>query len=1097
MAAFAIEAWLAELGLASYGPAFVANDIDRATLASLTDADLRELGVVSLGHRKQLLAAIAALAASMPAAAFAPQPAPPDEVEQRQVAVLFADLSGYTRMTQELGAEAMHGLLDQLFRLTDRLIERFGGRVDQHIGDCVMAVFGAPVAHGNDAERAVRAALAIRGEVPALGQRLGQPLAMHIGIASGQIVADLARAGHGQAMTGATLNLASRLTDAAPANGILIAGPIRRLLGERLVCSAPRALAAKGFAEPVEAYELLDLAPTLPTERPLVGRQLELRQIEGLLAACRQTGAGQTILLRGEAGIGKTRLTEECQALARAQGYGCHRSLILDFGMAAGEDPIRLLARGLLDLAPGGPDDAIAAAAAALLGERPDQPALLAHRNDLLGLPQPDALRPLHDAMDQATRERGRQQALAALVEAQTGRQPRLVVVEDLHWANSATLEQLAALAQATASCRLVMMLTSRREGDPIDPAWRARLGPARLLTLDLPPLQPAEAAAMAAAYFEATQALVQRCIERAAGNPLFLDQLLRHAEAHAEASVPGSVQSLVQARLDHLPTADRQALQCAAILGQRFSLAALCHLLEQPAYDPAELVRQFLVRPAGDEFLFVHALIRDAVHDLLLRRRRLALHQRAAEWFASRDLALHAEHLDRAEAPAAAQAYHAAAREALQAYRTEQARHLATRGLALAQGPAERSELACLQGEILLDQGQTGPAGAAFAAALEVAAEDAARARAWRGAAAVKRIIDDLPGALADLDQAEAAAERAGRADELARICGLRGNLCFPLGRLAQCAAEHERSLAYARQAGSAELEAMALGGVGDAAYAQLRLLTGRRTLERCIALCQAHGLARIEAASLPMAALMRFYGGEIAAALEDALAALANAERIGHQRAAIIAHHVVIIGARYLGHAALAQQHGELALLRSRELGATRFEAEGLWFLAMLQHDQGERAAAAATLRAALAISRASGMAYIGPSILGSLIRASDDPAERRAAAAEAEALLAAGAVSHNHLWYPEAVIEAALAEGDWPTVLRHCQMLADSTAAEPLPYVDFLIARGRALAAAATAPADPAALDALRRVRDQAAALGLALALPALEAALAGAD
>src|SRR5690606_452744 len=137
--------------------------------------------------------------------------------------------------------------------------------------------------------------------------------------------------------------------------------------------------------------------------------------------------------------------------------------------------------------------------------------------------------------------------------------------------------------------------------------------------------------------------------IERAGGNPLFLEQLLRHAEGVADAGVPGSVQSLVQARLDHLSVRDKQAVQAAAVFGQRFALDALRHLVQDERYSCAALVERFLVRPAGDGYLFSHALIRDAVYDTLLRSRRRELHRRAATWFKERDPTLHAEQIGRA----------------------------------------------------------------------------------------------------------------------------------------------------------------------------------------------------------------------------------------------------------------------------------------------------------------------------------------------------------------------------------------------------------------------------------------------------------------
>jgi class 3 adenylate cyclase len=213
-----VGAWLRGLGLEKYAESFIGHAIGLDVLPDLTDADLKELDV-PLGDRKRLLKAAAALrpavAEAAPAGA-APADEPPGE--RRPVAVLFADLAGYTALARELDAEQLHDLLDGFFAAADRLIEEHGGSVDKHIGDCVMGVFGAPVAHGNDAERAARAALAVRDAMPALSARAARPVAVHIDVASGQVVASgTGGPGHRTyTVTGDSVNLASPLTDLAP-----------------------------------------------------------------------------------------------------------------------------------------------------------------------------------------------------------------------------------------------------------------------------------------------------------------------------------------------------------------------------------------------------------------------------------------------------------------------------------------------------------------------------------------------------------------------------------------------------------------------------------------------------------------------------------------------------------------------------------------------------------------------------------------------------------------------------------------------------------------------------------------------------------------
>jgi tetratricopeptide (TPR) repeat protein len=695
--------------------------------------------------------------------------------------------------------------------------------------------------------------------------------------------------------------------------------------------------------------------------------------------------------------------------------------------------------------------------------------------------------------MDHGARRRGRQDAVAELVERATLLAPRLLVVEDIHWADDQTLDHLAHLAQAVGTVRAVLLMTSRLEGDPLDHVWRASAGGSRLVTLDLGPLQDDEASALAHAYVDASAELARRCVARAAGNPLFLDQLLRHAEESAEEGVPGSVKSLVQARLDHLSPADRQALQAASVLGQRFTAEALGHLLGRPTHDCSALVRHLLVRPIGDELLFAHALIRDGVYDSLLRNRRAALHLQAAAWFAARDAGLYAEHLDRAQDPSAPDAYLEAARSQLTTYRYDAALDLVERGLAIARTGQQTFALTCLRGDILNDRGGMAEAGAAYAAALEAASDDAQRCRAWLGLAAVKRVTEDLDGAFADLDRAEAVAGRLGLAPERARVHFLRGNLFFPRGNIQGVLAEHQKSLRLAKASGSVELEAAALGGLGDAEYARGHMLTAAERFDACVALCREHGFGRIEVANLPMAAITRIYGLKLADAASGAQAAIEATTRVGHKRSLVIARHTAFLCALIAGDHAAAEDHAVEALDLARQLGARRFESEGLQFLGRVRHAQGRRAEGLDLIREGLAISRETGMAFMGPWLLGDLALTTDDLAERRAALAEGEGLLASGSVSHNHLWFYPAAIETSLECKEWSAAERYAEALEAYTREEPLPWADFYVARGRALAACGAGQRDRSVMDQLVRLRAEAARIGLMSALAAIEDAL----
>ncbi len=634
----------------------------------------------------------------------------PVEGERRHVVVLFADLAGYTRLSASMDAESVHALLDRFFAVADAVIDRHGGTVDKHIGDCVMGLFGAPIAHQDDAVRAATAALAMRDSVVAIGVELGTSLALHIGIAAGEVVASpVGGAGHrAYTVTGDAVNLAARLVDRAAAGDVVVSGAVATALGPRFRGESLGAVEIRGLDRPVEAWRLDGLDGTTSDQAlPLVGRRAELRQVRAALETCLEGAGGVALLLRGEAGIGKTRLVQEIRAEAERLGLRSHLGLVLDFGAGQGRDAVAGLLLSLLDLQADAATEARQAALDTAIGRGWAVESSRAGLADLLGLPQPPAARALLDAMSEAGRDAARRAAMASVVEGAAAQRPRLLVVEDLHWSDPGTLDHLALWVDLTRRVPLALLLTTRVDGDPLDGQWRARLAQSSLVTLDLAPLRETEARDLAARLASVEGSLIERCVERAAGNPLFLEHLLRHGQELGPATLPGSVQSLVQARLDQLAPADKAALQAASVLGQRFSPAALVAVLGTPDYDPRPLVTRALLRPLDDELLFTHALIRDAVYASLLLPRRRDLHRRAAAWLAGRDAQLHAEHLDLAGEAAAPRAFLAAAREQQRAYHSEAALALAERGLVSARSGADRAALGSLVGEILLDLGR------------------------------------------------------------------------------------------------------------------------------------------------------------------------------------------------------------------------------------------------------------------------------------------------------------------------------------------------------------------------------------------------------
>lgn len=1095
--------WLGELGLAQYAPAFAENGVGRDLIVELTNDDLKDLGVQRLADRKKLLAAIETLRTgntapkvAAPRTAAPPRPGLP-EAERRRVAILFADLSGFTRLSSELGAESTHDLLNRYFAVADAIVEECGGRVDKHIGDNVMAVFGAPVAHPDDPERAVRAALAIHAAVARLGQEIGRELAIHAGIASGQVVAS----GTGSdayreyTVTGDSVNLASRLQDKARNGETVISDALHRAIGDKFECEPFGDVAIKGLDAPVRAWRVTGMRQSASAGTVFAGRRIELAQFAALLESCVASGTGRTIQLRGEAGIGKSRVAEEFARLAAQRGFAVRKGQIPDFGAAREQETFRTIARELAGMSlPGGDAEREAACRAAVVE---GMPAALrqVYLSELLGVPLSPEERAAGDGLTAEARSEGRRSFLAGLMRGACRHSPLLVVVEDAHWADRATLSTLARLAAAVAGCPALLVVTSRFEGDPLDDRWRAESG-APLTVIDLGPLGREEAAAIVGAFAATDGAFAERCVERAGGNPLFLEQLLRNAEESADSAVPGNVQSLVQSRIDRLDPADKTAMQVAAVLGLQFDLAALAALLDREDYDPANLVSRRLLRPIGQTACqFAHALIRDAIYDTLLTPRRRELHRRAAAWHQDRDPALRAEHLARAQDPAAADACLAAARMRANAYRHEEAASLARAGLACAVTPADRFGLHEFLGGLLLGLGATAEASRAYSIALDVAPDEATRCRAFIGMAEVKRVTGDRQGALADIANAQAVAERLGMTGELARIHFLKGNLCFLQGDIDGCLLEHEAALAKARQAGQNELEAMALGGLGDAQYMRGQFASARDRFRECVEASALHGFGRIEVANRPMAAMMRWINGETLGGLADAEAAIEAANRVGQRRAEMIGHHAAFFCRHSLLDLDAAFRHADTALALARQLGARHFEAEGLVFRSEIHRVCGRGEAALADAREAVRIARESAMNFIGPMALGKLALATGEPAEVAAALREGRDLLARGAISHNHVLFRRDAIDAYLRLAHWDDAESVAAEVEEYTRDRPMPLTRFIVARARALARHGRNPAGGAgSRSELEQLRTEARSLGQLSALPEIDRALA---
>lgn len=1002
----------------------------------------------------------------------------------RDAVVLVARLDGLQQMEALLDPEETRALaLSYQARVRDAMRE-FGGQTDERLGPSIVSVFGLPQAQGNEAERAVRAAMYLREQLSRQPLRSTQELHLHVGIAQGQVLRSPNESLF--PLAGPPVHRAHALAAAAGRAQIALADELRDALGERIRATAIE----PARTQSVSGWEVRALHVIDATAAPLffVGRRPEFAMLTAALDRCVASSHGRAMIVRGDAGIGKTRLVEALRSHATERGCGVHCVPIFDFGQKAIRRPLAALTFSLLGLAP----DASTADRVARVAAVSSSTEECIFLSELIDAPLRDELAALAQAMPAARRARGIDESLGKLLRAACAAKPQLITLEDLHWASAEEVERIAAWLTDIAAMPTLLVATTRPEGEQASTLIKAGGRRCPVTTLDLAPLADDEAHELAAHYSHLTPETIEACIQRAEGFPLFLDQLLRAASADPQ-TLPASIRSLVVARADRLQPNDLTALHAAAVLGQRSELDALRSVTGIDAFEPEGLFDTGLMRQEGRELEFAHALFRDAVYQSIVRSERRELHALAAEWFQGRELVLYADHLAGAEDGRAAAAYIDAARAERRAHRVERALGMAHKAQALAPSAAIMHAATCLVGEVCLQVGRTHLALTAFRESLEAADTPLAQVESWLGVASALRIMDRYQEAIEALDTAESKLDSQASAQLKVRLWTLRGNLYFPLGRVEECLQAHARAHEFAVAANSPLDMARADGGLCDAWYQRGHMLTARKHVLRCIDAARKHQLQGVLLAYLPMLAVTQAYCGELAEALATNDEALLLARRIGDQRGELLAQLTTSSALLRIGDWQRCVERSQQTLALAQQLGARRFEAENLGTQAEACLALGAREQAMPLIRSAIDISRATGMTYCGPVLLGVLARVTTDEAERDAALAEAEQLLADGCVSHSYLDFYTSAIDASLQRERWDEARRYAAALASYTAEEPLPWTEAVVRRAVSLARIGEHGPNRDEVTELQLLREQFAKMPAKPMIEALEAAI----
>jgi class 3 adenylate cyclase/tetratricopeptide (TPR) repeat protein len=806
--------------------------------------------------------------------------------ERKQVTVMFADISGFTAMSEQRDAEEVVTLVNACLAKLSECVYRYEGTIDKYIGDAIMAVFGAPRAHEDDPERAIRTALAMREALEEFNATpplpLTDPLGIHVGIGTGYVIAGKIGTELHEAYTvmGDAVNLASRLEDLSDRGQIFASEDTHRLTSRLFVFKELDPVTVKGKAGPVTIYEVLDARDQPGSMRglaglhaPLVGRDFEAQQLR-LAVNNLRAGSGGIVLVEGEAGIGKSRLVAEVRHDLEGVVPGCHwlEGRGLSYGRSLSYHLLASVLRHYLGLTDEDDESRVwlnlRAMGPDLFGPRADE--VLPYLAMLLGLRLPEAMA---EKIPQTEPQLLQQRVFVAYgewVEAVSAQRSLVLAFDDLHWADPSSvglIEYLMALAWHNP---LLILCVSRPDREA--PFWevreRAKADYAdNLVHIPLSPLSSDESRNLVDSLLEMNDVpseVEQVVLSRAEGNPLFVEEVLRTlieegtlaregrnwriTRSVNATEIPDTLQGVLTARIDRLDETLKRVVQIAAVVGRVFQRYVLDRVVDDSSIlddclaqlQVAQIIRERPQEPEP-EYIFKHILTQEAAYHSLLSQQRKAYHRKVADalarlfWERGEEYAgLVAAHYERAEAwPRALRYLHRAGDAARTSFAIKEATDYYSRALQVADrlgdgaDVAERLLLYELRGQLLVRLGDVEGALKDCETMRELAlsiGDKKAELRAINEIGALQAGRRDFVRAAALFNQAFALARDIGDQVGIADSLNRLGSLYYNAGKPEDAQTCHRQALEIARSSGDSALLSASLDGLG-----QIDLLRGR----------------------------------------------------------------------------------------------------------------------------------------------------------------------------------------------------------------------------------------------------------------------------